>query len=406
MLDQRDFYNACLRIETEHGPEAAARRVQGRRARAGPRARRRAPRAAADRRRRAAARRARVLLGAADAAASGGRFAAVRARAAARARPRADAARRPPRRRRRWPRSAGVRRSGAPGDAAASRVAAHAARRRRRQHPDALRRVPRRRGHGHRALAVRDRARVDRRRARRGAVEPARAARPVASRDVDDSIVSSTVPQLSEQWTRWPSATWATRCWSSGPTIRTGMPIRIDNPHEVGADRLVNAVAAYDRVRGHVRGRRLRHRDHLRRRVGGGRVPGRDHHPGAEISIDALYERAAKLPKVELARAAVADRQVDRRRDPQRDRLRLRRPGRGDRPPAARRARRRHCGDRDRRPGRRARAVHPRDDRRGRRPAHADRAAADLGAEPRSASGSPGSGRPASGRRSRPGSGT
>ena len=35
-----------------------------------------------------------------------------------------------------------------------------------------------------------------------------------------------------------------------GPAIRTGMPIRIDNPREVGADRLVNAVAAYERVKG------------------------------------------------------------------------------------------------------------------------------------------------------------
>ena len=38
--------------------------------------------------------------------------------------------------------------------------------------------------------------------------------------------------------------------WSSGPGVKTGMPIRIDNPHEVGADRLVNAVAAYDRFGG------------------------------------------------------------------------------------------------------------------------------------------------------------
>ena len=33
-----------------------------------------------------------------------------------------------------------------------------------------------------------------------------------------------------------------------GPGVRTGMPIRMDNPREVGADRLVNSVAAYERV--------------------------------------------------------------------------------------------------------------------------------------------------------------
>ncbi len=37
-----------------------------------------------------------------------------------------------------------------------------------------------------------------------------------------------------------------------GPGLRTGMPIRYDNPREIGADRLVNAVAAYEKVRGPV----------------------------------------------------------------------------------------------------------------------------------------------------------
>jgi type III pantothenate kinase len=86
-----------------------------------------------------------------------------------------------------------------------------------------------------------------------------------------------------------------------GPQIRTGMPIRIDNPREVGADRLVNAVAAY-------------HRYHATCVVvdfgtaitydavsGAGEYLGGIITPGAEISIEALTDRAAKLPKVELA---------------------------------------------------------------------------------------------------------
>jgi type III pantothenate kinase len=67
--------------------------------------------------------------------------------------------------------------------------------------------------------------------------------------DINASIVSSTVPQLSEQWTAMAERYLRHQMLTVGPTIRTGMPIRIDNPHEVGADRLVNAVAAYDRVR-------------------------------------------------------------------------------------------------------------------------------------------------------------
>ena len=130
------------------------------------------------------------------------------------------------------------------------------------------------------------------------------------------------------------------------------MPIRIDNPHEVGADRLVNAVAAYERV--HDTCVVVDFGTAITYDVvsAAGEYLGGIITPGAEISIDALYERAAKLPKVELAAAAGADRQVDGRRDPQRDRLRVRRPGRGDRAPAPRRARARHEGDRDRWPRR------------------------------------------------------
>jgi type III pantothenate kinase len=119
--------------------------------------------------------------------------------------------------------------------------------------------------------------------------------------DIDRSIVSSTVPQLSEEWTEMAQRYLGHEMLVVGMAVRTGMPIRMDNPREVGADRLVNAVAAYDRVRGtcvivdfgtaitydivSAEGEYL-----------GGIIT-----PGAEISIDALYERAAKLPKVELA---------------------------------------------------------------------------------------------------------
>ncbi len=43
------------------------------------------------------------------------------------------------------------------------------------------------------------------------------------------------------------SATSTPTCLLVGPGVKTGMPILIDNPHELGADRLVNAVAAYER---------------------------------------------------------------------------------------------------------------------------------------------------------------
>jgi type III pantothenate kinase len=119
--------------------------------------------------------------------------------------------------------------------------------------------------------------------------------------DVDSSIVSSTVPQLSEQWTAMAERYLDHRMLVVGPSIRTGMPIRIDNPREVGADRLVNAVAAYERVKDTCVvvdfGTAITY-DAV---SAAGEYLGGIISPGAEISIDALYDRAAKLPKVELA---------------------------------------------------------------------------------------------------------
>jgi type III pantothenate kinase len=119
--------------------------------------------------------------------------------------------------------------------------------------------------------------------------------------DIDSSIVSSTVPQLSEQWTAMAERYLGHEMLVVGPAIRTGMPIRIDNPHEVGADRLVNAVAAYERVRDTCIvvdfGTAITY-DAV---SAAGEYLGGIITPGVEISIDALYDRAAKLPKVELA---------------------------------------------------------------------------------------------------------
>ncbi|HZU61560.1 MAG TPA: type III pantothenate kinase [Solirubrobacteraceae bacterium] len=120
-------------------------------------------------------------------------------------------------------------------------------------------------------------------------------------KDVDTSIISSTVPQLVEQWTQVADRYLSHRMLVVGPTIRTGMPIRIDNPHEVGADRLVNAVAAYERIQDTCIvvdfGTAITY-DAV---SAAGEYLGGIITPGAEISMDALYERAAKLPKVEMA---------------------------------------------------------------------------------------------------------
>jgi type III pantothenate kinase len=119
--------------------------------------------------------------------------------------------------------------------------------------------------------------------------------------DIENSIVSSTVPQLSEEWAEMSGRYLGRRMLVVGPAIKTGMPIRYDNPREVGADRLANAIAAYERVEGACVvvdfGTAITY-DVV---SASGEYLGGIITPGAEISIDALYDRAAKLPKVELA---------------------------------------------------------------------------------------------------------
>ena len=118
--------------------------------------------------------------------------------------------------------------------------------------------------------------------------------------DIDASIVSSTVPQLNEQWTLMADRYLDHAMMVIGPAVKTGMPIRIDNPREVGADRLVNSVAAFDRL-----GSGCIVVDYGTAITfdvvsDAGEYLGGIITPGAEISLDALYERAAKLPKVEI----------------------------------------------------------------------------------------------------------
>jgi type III pantothenate kinase len=87
-----------------------------------------------------------------------------------------------------------------------------------------------------------------------------------------------------------------------GPGIKTGMPIFYDNPKEVGADRIVNAVAAYDKYRQAVIiidfGTATTF-DYISPK---GEYMGGCIAPGIMISSEALFERAARLPRVELSK--------------------------------------------------------------------------------------------------------
>jgi len=124
--------------------------------------------------------------------------------------------------------------------------------------------------------------------------------RGVTLADLDASIVSSTVPQLGLEWTAMASRYLSHEMLVVGPGIRTGMAIRYDNPREIGADRLVNAVAAFEKVGGPVVvvdfGTAITY-DPVSAE---GEYLGGIITPGVEISMEALTSRAAALPRVEI----------------------------------------------------------------------------------------------------------
>jgi len=86
------------------------------------------------------------------------------------------------------------------------------------------------------------------------------------------------------------------------PGIKTGMPILYENPQEVGADRIVNAVAGYEKYKKSliiVDFGTATTFDYITSR---GEYAGGAIAPGMMISLEALFERASKLPRVELLR--------------------------------------------------------------------------------------------------------
>ena len=87
-----------------------------------------------------------------------------------------------------------------------------------------------------------------------------------------------------------------------GPGVKTGMPIFYDNPKEVGADRIVNAVAGYEKYKQDliiVDFGTATTFDYVSKK---GEYMGGCISPGIMISSEALFERAAKLPRVEFVK--------------------------------------------------------------------------------------------------------
>jgi type III pantothenate kinase len=121
-------------------------------------------------------------------------------------------------------------------------------------------------------------------------------------KDIKSVVISSVVPTLMMELEWMSRKFFACRPLVIGPGVKSGLAIKYENPREVGADRVVNAVAAYDKYGGPLiivdfgtattfcvvsaKGEYL-----------GGAIA-----PGIIISTEALVSKAAKLPRVELQR--------------------------------------------------------------------------------------------------------
>ena len=118
--------------------------------------------------------------------------------------------------------------------------------------------------------------------------------------DVDDVIISSVVPNLTDVFRTMCERYFGIAPLVVGGGLKTGMSIRYDNPKEIGADRIVNAVAAIEQY-----GAPLVILDfgtattfcvvNEKKEYLGGAIA-----PGIGISLNALVEKTAQLPKVEM----------------------------------------------------------------------------------------------------------
>ncbi len=120
--------------------------------------------------------------------------------------------------------------------------------------------------------------------------------------DVRASILASVVPSFNDTVIDAVDRAFDHEIMVVGPGIKTGMPVLYENPREVGADRIVNAVAAYERVKGAAIVVDFGTATTFDCISAKGEYLGGSIAPGMQISASALFARAARLPRSEIAR--------------------------------------------------------------------------------------------------------
>ena len=125
--------------------------------------------------------------------------------------------------------------------------------------------------------------------------------RGIAAEDIGQVVISSVVPPLHPVLDAWLRSYFQVEPLWIEPGVKTGLKVLLDNPLELGADRIVNAVAGLE-----LYGAPLIAVDfgtattfdvvNARREYLGGIIS-----PGLKISAEALFQRASRLPRVEIA---------------------------------------------------------------------------------------------------------
>lgn len=124
--------------------------------------------------------------------------------------------------------------------------------------------------------------------------------REINTKDITAVIISSVVPDIMYSFTNGIKRYLRQKPMTVGPGLKTGLAVRTDNPREVGADRIVNCVAAYELYGGPCVAIDFGTSTTYDIVNGKGEFIGGLITPGIRICADALWQRAAQLPHMEI----------------------------------------------------------------------------------------------------------
>jgi type III pantothenate kinase len=122
----------------------------------------------------------------------------------------------------------------------------------------------------------------------------------IEAENIDDIVIACVVPPLAPILKEMARKYFSCEPLVVGPGIKTGISILYRNPAEVGADRIVNAVAAFEKYKGPIIIIDFGTATTFDAVSKKGEYLGGVIFPGVQISMDALFNNAAKLPRVEL----------------------------------------------------------------------------------------------------------